>query len=135
MSAEQWARWSSTSAPARLPPDLLALVRLFDEFERTSTATHYETVVPSRRALLDLAHIAQRFESGGFDKLGVERARILDRAVAGRVLPRVRGEHRRLKPLLESLSGFFNEDQWPISGRHVRSMLGRTEFGFVSFWA
>jgi len=78
ISAEQWARWASLPAPTALPADLLALVRIFNDFERTSTATHFETVTPSRRALLDLAQIEQRFHVASLDSLGVSRNGLLD---------------------------------------------------------
>lgn len=117
-----------------LPADLVALIQRILEFEHSNPANHYETLAPSRRALLDLASIMARFDQAGLAELEVSRSSIVDRAVAGRILPRLRGEYRRLKPLLEALADFFLRTKWPTCERHVRAMLGRAEFGFVSYW-
>lgn len=134
LSAVQWAQWSKLPMPMSLPADLAGLVRRIQEFERSHAINHYETLVPSRRALLDLAATIARFDQAGLEDLDVSRSTIVDRAVAGRILPRLRGEYRRLKPLLETLADFFLKVGWPVCERHVRAMLGRAEFGFVSFW-
>lgn len=135
ISAETWSRWCDTPSDLDHPEELDAVLAIFDAHASAHPSIIHESLSPSRRAIHDVCTFIHRYQAIGEDALGgMTRAQALDRAIAGRILPRLRGEVAQLRRLLDPLATLFAEKSWPTSLRHIKAMQNRVEFGFVSFW-
>jgi DNA polymerase III delta prime subunit len=135
ISAETWSRWCDTPSDLDHPAELDAVLAIFDAHASAHPSIIHESLSPSRRAIHDVCTFMHRYQNIGEEALGgMTRAQALDRAIAGRILPRLRGEVAQLGRLLDPLATLFAEQSWPTSLRHITAMKNRVDFGFVSFW-
>jgi len=116
-----WNAWSAVDEPLVLPPELRALVDL-------------EGVSGSRRAMRDmvvfLAH-GRKLDREDW----ITPAELLDRAVLGRFLPRLRGGDRTLSPLIVRLTGIAELHRWPQTLARLKLMRERaSNEGYATFW-
>jgi hypothetical protein len=135
ISAATWSRWCDTPSDLDHPEELDAVLAIFDAHASAHPSIIHESLSPSRRAIHDVCTFIHRYQEIGEEALGgMTRAQALDRAIAGRILPRLRGEVAQLRRLLDPLATLFAEQSWLNSLRHIKAMQNRAEFGFVSFW-
>ncbi len=134
ISAETWSKWCDTPTTLDHPDELDAVLDIFETHARAHPSIIHESLSPSRRAIRDVSTFIHRFQQIGEEALGMTRAQALDRAISGRILPRLRGEVAQLRRLLEPLAELFTRQSWTASLRHIKAMQNRVEFGFVSFW-
>lgn len=121
VSVDMWNAWSAVDEPLVLPPELRALVDL-------------EGVSGSRRAMRDmvvfLAH-GRKLDREDW----ITPAELLDRAVLGRFLPRLRGGDRTLSPLIVRLTGIAELHRWPQTLARLKLMRERaSNEGYATFW-
>ena len=135
VSAETWSRWCDTPSDLDHPEELDAVLAIFDTHASAHPSIIHESLSPSRRAIHDVCTFIHRYQAIGEEALGgMSRAQALDRASAGRILPRRRGAVAQLRRLLDPLADLFTTQSWPTSLRHITAMKNRVDFGFVSFW-
>ncbi|WAS94532.1 hypothetical protein [Nannocystis punicea] len=135
ISSQTWSRWSDIPSSLEVPEELGGVLNIFDNYALTNPSIIHESLSPSRRAIIDICAYMYHHHQIGEDHLGgMTRAHALDRAIAGRILPRLRGEVVQLRRLLDPLAEMFERQCWPRSLRHIKAMQNRVEFGFVSFW-
>lgn len=135
ISSQTWLRWADVPSSLEVPGELGEVLDVFDAYALTNPSIIHESLNPSRRAIRDICAYVYHHQQIGEDHLGgMTRAHALDRAIAGRILPRLRGEVVQLRRLLDPLAELFERQGWPRSLRHIKAMQNRVEFGFVSFW-
>lgn len=134
ISAATWSKWCDTPTTLDHPDELDAVLDIFDDHTRAHPSIIHESLSPSRRAIRDVSAFIHRFQQVGDEALGMTRAEAFDRAISGRILPRLRGEVAQLRRLLEPLADLFTRQSWTVSLRHIKAMQNRVDFGFVSFW-
>jgi DNA polymerase III delta prime subunit len=135
LSARQWHDWCVVPEVLPIPQELLDLIGQFREHARSRSP--HEDLTPSRRVLRDVA-LFMHFHG----RLGVDaefsRLDALDRAIAGRVLPRLRGPSASLEDLLGSLRRLVGEPgdsgRWSTCSERVDGMMRQLGTGFVSYW-
>lgn len=131
----QWASWCVLPAALSVPPELTAVWNAFESAGRGHT--RHEDLRPSRRALFDIAAFMEYHRRLNLDDALYSRADAIDRAVAGRVLARIRGDWTTVNPLLTQLSKAFSPGagaNWLRCRQTLDAMTRQQSIGFVSYW-
>ncbi len=135
LSATTWSDWCRPPQAMPVPDGLRKVWKVFRD-SRTSTSPH-EDLTPSRRCIRDVALYVHFHDVLDLEAEKFSASSALDRAVAARILPRIRGEWRNVEQLVTGLLGLFSAgdaDHWPICRRRVEALQSQRTFGFVSSW-
>jgi hypothetical protein len=87
----------------------------------------------SRRAVWDIAAFlahGDKFVGDGWPT----RAELLDRAVFGRLLPRLRGDARSLLPVVDGLFDLTVRHDWLRTRARLEMMKRALSDGYATFW-
>lgn len=120
VTEELWARWSMIDETITLPQDL-ADVWTIDGIPR------------SRRALRDMHRFVAHGSKPGMDSL-ISRQHLLDLAVFGRLLPRLRGDRRTAVTVIDKLHDLADRHGWSRTGGRLKAMRDALDDGFATFW-
>jgi DNA polymerase III delta prime subunit len=120
VSSEVWRAWANLEGSLTLPRVLRELVEL----------TH---INPSRRAVRDVAVFLAHGSKLGRDEWATQDD-LLDRAVFGRFLPRLRGDQRTLSTIVDKLVEFAERHHWPRTSARVKLMSHALNDGYATFW-
>ena len=131
VDAATWASWGDSPDSIAVPGELRDVWEAFGTVRPRSV---HEDLTPSRRAAADVCRFMHHIEQLDLE---LSRADAIDRAVAARILPRIRGEAQELAPLLEALSELFapgENDAWARCRRITAALQSQISSGWVSYW-
>lgn len=131
-----WRAWRAIDSEIAVPLELRQLWLACREHARGRLP--HEDLTPTRRAITDVSLFMHYYDRLGLDgSADFSRELALDRAISGRVLPRLRGPSAVMSPLVEALGEYFspgNSTRWPTCSSRVAAMREQLSSGFVSFW-